>query len=124
MAFVNLFPIGVMQLRKSLTVGYFEARSPEFLAERWVNLLEWARLPGDVLFGAVFQAGSVSVMVSTDGGNPNAARWVRDEVERALGPLIGILGETMHTDDDQMTRRSYAQIDQQMKLEQAKGPTA
>lgn len=79
---------------------------------------------GDVLFGAVFQAGSVSVMVSTDGGNPNAARWVRDEIERTLGPLIGILGETMHTDDDQMTRRSYAQIDQQMKLEQAKGPTA
>lgn len=50
MSFVNLFPVGVMQLRAALTTGYYEARGPEFAAERWVNLLEWARLPGDILF--------------------------------------------------------------------------
>jgi nitric oxide reductase subunit B len=50
MAFVNLFPVGIVQLHDALANGYQHARSLEFLSERWVNALEWARLPGDLLF--------------------------------------------------------------------------
>jgi nitric oxide reductase subunit B len=50
MAFVNLFPVGMVQLHDALAEGYAHARSLEFLTQRWVNVLEWLRLPGDVLF--------------------------------------------------------------------------
>jgi nitric oxide reductase subunit B len=50
MAFVNLFPVGIVQLHDSLAHGYAHARSLDFLTQRWVNVLEWARLPGDALF--------------------------------------------------------------------------
>jgi nitric oxide reductase subunit B len=50
MSFVSLFPVGLVQLYKSLTAGYFSARSPEFLNDRLINFLEWVRLPGDALF--------------------------------------------------------------------------
>ena len=50
MAFCNLFPVGVMQLHGALSVGYWHARSLGFLLQRWVQNLEWARLPGDALF--------------------------------------------------------------------------
>jgi nitric oxide reductase subunit B len=50
MAFANLFPVGIVQLHDALTKGYWHARSLEFLTEGWVNVLEWARLPGDAVF--------------------------------------------------------------------------
>lgn len=50
MAFVNLFPIGMAQLHDALANGYAHARSVSFVTQRWVDVLEWLRLPGDVLF--------------------------------------------------------------------------
>jgi len=50
MAFVNLFPIGVLQLYDSYRVGYWHARELAFVLQPVINLLEWARLPGDLLF--------------------------------------------------------------------------
>jgi nitric oxide reductase subunit B len=50
MAFVSLFPVGIAQFYESLTVGYFHARSIEFITQPWIRWLEWARLPGDALF--------------------------------------------------------------------------
>ncbi len=50
MAFANLFPVGIVQLYDSVSKGYWHARTPDFLMQRWVNILEWARLPGDLLF--------------------------------------------------------------------------
>jgi nitric oxide reductase subunit B len=50
MAFGNLFPVGVVQLHDALHVGYWHARSLDFLLQRWVQRLEWVRLPGDALF--------------------------------------------------------------------------
>ncbi|HXR34766.1 MAG TPA: cbb3-type cytochrome c oxidase subunit I [Candidatus Binataceae bacterium] len=50
MAFCNLFPVGIFQLYDAVAVGYWHARAPEFIAMPWVHLLEWLRLPGDVLF--------------------------------------------------------------------------
>jgi nitric oxide reductase subunit B len=50
MVFATLFPLGVLQLYHSVSVGYFDARSLEFLSNRTNALLEWLRLPGDALF--------------------------------------------------------------------------
>ena len=50
MAFVNLFPLGFVQLHYAVDAGYWYARSLDFIALPWVHVLEWARLPGDALF--------------------------------------------------------------------------
>ena len=50
MVFATLFPLGILQLYHSVSVGYFDARSLHFLSNRTNSLLEWLRLPGDLLF--------------------------------------------------------------------------
>ncbi len=50
MIFANLVPVGFLQFQNSLQNGYWHARSPEFFAQPLVRALEWARLPGDVIF--------------------------------------------------------------------------
>ena len=50
MVFVNLFPLGVLQLYASVNEGYFEARSLGYLTNPANRLLEWGRMPGDVIF--------------------------------------------------------------------------
>ncbi len=50
MVFVTLFPIGLLQLYESVSNGYFEARSLKFLTSSGHTLLQWLRLPGDILF--------------------------------------------------------------------------
>ena len=46
----NLFPGGVLQLWDVLNHGYWHARGPQFLNQHLVRLIEWARLPGDLIF--------------------------------------------------------------------------
>jgi nitric oxide reductase subunit B len=50
MAFASLFPLGVLQLYRSVNVGYWDARTLNYLGSTTNVLLEWVRLPGDVLF--------------------------------------------------------------------------
>lgn len=50
MVFASLLPLGVLQLFHSVNDGYFEARSLNFLTTPGNSLLEWLRLPGDVIF--------------------------------------------------------------------------
>ncbi|MCW2605914.1 MAG: nitric oxide reductase [Frankiales bacterium] len=50
MSFVSLLPLGVLQLYHSVENSYYDARSLEFLTSDPSRLLEWLRLPGDVLF--------------------------------------------------------------------------
>ena len=50
MVFATLFPLGLIQLYESINKGYFEARAFEFSREPMNILIEWLRLPGDVLF--------------------------------------------------------------------------
>lgn len=50
MVFVNLVTVGFLQFRDSLQNGYWHARTPEFFQQPLVAFLEWARLPGDLLF--------------------------------------------------------------------------
>ena len=50
MIFATLFPLGILQLYESVNTGYFEARSLEYITNPTNALIEWLRLPGDVLF--------------------------------------------------------------------------
>jgi nitric oxide reductase subunit B len=50
MVFATLFPLGLLQLYESVSHGYFEARSLAYLTSGLNALLEWLRLPGDILF--------------------------------------------------------------------------
>jgi len=46
----NLFPGGVMQLYDVLQNGYWHARGHEYLGTTAARFVEWARLPGDLVF--------------------------------------------------------------------------
>ena len=50
MIFATLFPLGILQLYESVNTGYFEARSLEYVTNPTNALIEWLRLPGDVVF--------------------------------------------------------------------------
>jgi nitric oxide reductase subunit B len=53
--FLSLLPIGLLQTYQSVSVGYWSARSPEFLQTSLMQSLRWMRLFGDTIFaiGAV-----------------------------------------------------------------------
>ncbi|GAB3815239.1 cbb3-type cytochrome c oxidase subunit I [Tessaracoccus terricola] len=50
MVFATLLPLGVLQLWHSVNEGYFEARTLGYIAEPGNVILEWLRMPGDVVF--------------------------------------------------------------------------
>ncbi len=50
MVLLSLFPGGVLQFLDVLDNGYWHARSPAFLDERIPRLLEWLRMPADLIF--------------------------------------------------------------------------
>lgn len=50
MVFATLLPLGILQLYHAANDGYFEARSLNYITNRTNSLLEWGRLPGDVIF--------------------------------------------------------------------------
>jgi nitric oxide reductase subunit B len=50
MVFFTLLPLGVLQLYASVNEGYFEARSLGYLTTPGNRLLEWGRMPGDLIF--------------------------------------------------------------------------
>ncbi len=49
MMFATLLPLGIIQLYHSVNEGYYEARSIKFLTQPGNAVLEWLRLPGDVI---------------------------------------------------------------------------
>lgn len=49
MVFATLLPLGVLQLYHSVNDGYFEARSLGYITKPGNSVLEWLRLPGDVI---------------------------------------------------------------------------
>jgi len=50
MVFATLLPLGVVQLWHSVNDGYFEARTLGYIAQPGNAILEWLRLPGDIVF--------------------------------------------------------------------------
>ena len=47
---LSLLPVGLLQTYQSVTVGYWSARSPEFMQTELMQLLRWMRLWGDTIF--------------------------------------------------------------------------
>lgn len=50
MILLNLFPGGVLQFRDVVNNGYWHARNLAFLNEHFIRMIEWFRMPGDVVF--------------------------------------------------------------------------
>jgi nitric oxide reductase subunit B len=51
MLLLSLLPVGLLQTRASVEVGYWFARSPEFMQTPTMTTLRWLRVIGDTLFG-------------------------------------------------------------------------
>src|SRR5262245_44101921 len=47
---LSLLPIGLMQTYQSVNVGYWSARSPEFMQTPVMETLRWMRMVGDTIF--------------------------------------------------------------------------
>ena len=50
MVFATLFPLGILQLYHSISVSYYDARTLNYIGSRANSVLEWLRMPGDVVF--------------------------------------------------------------------------
>jgi nitric oxide reductase subunit B len=50
MVLMSLFPGGVLQLWDVLEHGYWHARSIDYIGSDRARLVEWLRMPGDVIF--------------------------------------------------------------------------
>jgi nitric oxide reductase subunit B len=50
MVFATLFPLGMLQLYHSINVSYYDARTLNYIGSRANSILEWLRMPGDVVF--------------------------------------------------------------------------
>ena len=47
---LSLFPSGILQMHDVITHGYWHARSLAYTAGALPRLLEWMRMPGDLVF--------------------------------------------------------------------------
>lgn len=81
MVFATLFPLGLLQLHKSVEYGYFEARELAVATSETRMLLEWLRLPGDAVF---IVGGAVPLLLL-------ALRAVRYPAKRAETELPAVL---------------------------------
>jgi nitric oxide reductase subunit B len=50
MVFATLFPLGILQLYHSISVGYYDARTLNYIGSHANSVLEWIRMPGDLVF--------------------------------------------------------------------------
>ena len=50
MVFATLFPLGILQLYHSIAVSYYDARTLNYIGSRANSILEWLRMPGDIVF--------------------------------------------------------------------------
>lgn len=48
---LSLLPVGLMQTYQSVNVGYWSARSPEFMQTDVMQWFRWMRIVGDTIFG-------------------------------------------------------------------------
>jgi nitric oxide reductase subunit B len=72
----SLLPVGLLQTYQSVSVGYWSARSPEFMQTSLMQTLRWSRISGDTIFaiGAIaFVWFALKLMLTRDGKEPVAA---------------------------------------------------
>ena len=50
MVFATLFPLGILQLYHSISVSYYDARTLNYIGSHANSILEWLRMPGDIVF--------------------------------------------------------------------------
>jgi len=50
MVFATLFPLGILQLYHSISVSYYDARTLNYIGSHANSVLEWMRMPGDIVF--------------------------------------------------------------------------
>ena len=50
MCFATLLPLGILQLRYSVGAGYYEARRLTYITNTVNTIIEWGRMPGDLVF--------------------------------------------------------------------------
>jgi nitric oxide reductase subunit B len=60
MVFISLLPVGLLQTWAAVSVGYWYARSAEFLHTPVMNTLRWLRVIGDT----VFAAGAIAFVIA------------------------------------------------------------
>ena len=77
MLFINLFPVGLLQLNEILSTSYWHGREPEFYSRPLVRIFEWLRFPGDVLFivGGVLPVVYLAIRVFLNRHRPGAAAY-------------------------------------------------
>jgi nitric oxide reductase subunit B len=50
MVFATPFPLGILQLYHSISVSYYDARTLNYIGSGANSILEWLRMPGDIVF--------------------------------------------------------------------------
>ncbi|HEY3307524.1 MAG TPA: cbb3-type cytochrome c oxidase subunit I [Desulfuromonadaceae bacterium] len=85
MLFINLFPVGLLQLNEILTNSYWHGREPAFFSQPLVRIFEWLRFPGDALFivGGILPVVYLAVRVFLNRHRPALTDSVRDEFTEA-----------------------------------------
>jgi nitric oxide reductase subunit B len=103
MCFATLLPLGILQLYKSVDSGYFEARELKFLTNDTNTLIEWLRLPGDVIFIA---GGAVPALyIAYLGIRHTVKRVTLDEPEDILFTEVTGAGDAHEPDDEATAAR-------------------
>ena len=90
---MSLFPGGVLQVWDVVQHGYWHARSLEYIGSEWSHLIEWLRLPGDLVF-IIF--GAVPLVIASIKGYFSVRAADRNECESRYiddGGMIGQRGQ-------------------------------
>ncbi len=87
MVFATLFPLGVLQLYHSISVSYYDARTLNYIGSRTNSILEWMRMPGDIVF---IVGGAIPVLYIAVLGmvHPKKGTLVAEERESLLTDIV------------------------------------
>ena len=81
MVFATLFPLGMLQLYHSVSVSYYDARTLNYIGSHANAILEWLRMPGDVVF---IVGGALPILYLTLLGNPVCEKGSRMEESKEI----------------------------------------
>ena len=76
---MSLFPSGVLQIWDVVQHGYWHARSLDYIGSERSHLIEWLRLPGDLVF---ILFGAVPLVIATIKGYLGVRAAARDKTVR------------------------------------------
>jgi nitric oxide reductase subunit B len=87
MVAISVLPVGLYQTWASVKVGYWYARSPEFLQVPLIDRLRWLRIIGDTIFA--LGAFAFVVHILRLGARPRPAGAPSEEpVDIGIGPMM------------------------------------